>query len=146
MKQVLAVIYHPGMIRPSLVLGVALTAALTTVGCAAVAHAEPPVPCAFTLSAPEVVQVNGADMVTATATTAGCGPGAGPYLNVACVQPQASDLTNQCTQAHGTDAAQVFVPYRPGLTYVATGRGCGAWIGQSPAPLCQVLGPNSATL
>lgn len=139
------VIYHPGMIRLSLVLPVALTAAaLTTVAGAAVAHAEPPPPCAFTLSAPEVVQVNGVDMVTATATTAGCGPGAGPYLNVACIQ--GGDLPNQCTQAHGTDAAQVYAPYRPGQTYVATGRGCAAWIGQSPAPLCQVLGPYSAAL
>lgn len=141
-----AVAYHPGMIRLSMVLRVALTVAMCGAAGMAAAQAEPPVPCAFILSTPEVTDVNGTPMVSATASTGGCGAGAGPYLNVACVQPLASDLSNQCTQAHGADAAQVFVPYRPGLTYIATGRGCGAWGGQSPAPLCQVLGPYSATL
>ena len=140
-------IYHPGMIRPVLVVQVALTVALTTIAGAGVAHAEPPPPCSFTLSAPEVVQVNGVDMVTATAALAGCGPGAGPYVSVACVQLQGNDLSSRCMQAHGTDAAQVYYgPYRPGATYVASGRGCATWLGQSPAPLCQILGPNTAAL
>ena len=71
------------MIRPVMVLWVALTVALTGVACASVAGAEPPPPCSFTLSPPHVVQISGADMVTATMAPTGCGIPARPYLSVA---------------------------------------------------------------
>ncbi|MCV7226017.1 hypothetical protein H7J73_08220 [Mycolicibacterium komossense] len=110
------------------------------------AHAEPPPPCSFTLSAPEVVQVDGVAMVTATLGPDACGFPAGPSLSIACLQLQGVDTGGTCTQAHGSDPAQIYVPYRPGGTYASSGRGCPSWAGQSPAQWCQILGPVTATL
>ena len=68
------------------------------------------------------------------------------YLTVACVQLQGSDGPGQCQQQNGILTAQVFYqPYRPGATYIATGRGC-ANTGNPPQPVCQPLGPLTATL
>jgi hypothetical protein len=129
------------MIRACLVLSVA--AALTVVG-VAVAHAQPPPPCVFTLSAPAVVQGSGGAAVAATVEPVECGWGAEPGYSVACLQMADSPTT--CTQADGRDSARIFyAPYVPGASYTATGRGCGSWVGQPPAPLCQHLGPNTAT-
>jgi len=83
-------------------------------------------------------------MVTATVTPAACGPPATPSSSVACLQ--GGDTPKQCLQGRGADPAQVSVPYQPGATYTSTGRGCGSWIGQEPAPNCQLLGPFVATL
>lgn len=110
------------------------------------ARAEPPPPCSFTLSAPEVVQVDGVAMVTATLGPDACGFPAGPSLSIACLQLQGVDTGGTCTQAHGSDPAQIYVPYRPGGTYASSGRGCPSWAGQSPAQWCQILGPVTATL
>jgi hypothetical protein len=136
------------MIRSILVFWATFAAVLGGVGVAPVASAEPPPPCAFTLSPPEVVQVDGVSMVTASVVIGNCVvPPAGPTLSVACMQLQAANAPTQCAQAHGTDAAQVFYgPYQPGATYISTGRGCPSWLGQSTAPLCQLLGPQTATL
>jgi hypothetical protein len=138
------------MIRSVLAFWVAFSVMLSGVGAATIAHADPPPPppCAFTLSPPQVVQVAGASMVTATVEIGNCvAPPAGPTMSVACVQLQAANAVTQCAQAHGQDAAQVFYsPYQPGATYIATGRGCPSWIGQSIAPICQILGPETATL
>ena len=136
------------MIRSILTFFAACAVVFGGVGAAPVASAEPPPPCAYTLSAPQVVQVDGASMVTATVAIGNCvtPPGA-PTLSVACLQLQADNAPVQCTQAHGEDAAQIFyAPYKPGATYIATGRGCPSWLGQSIAPLCQMLGPVTATL
>jgi hypothetical protein len=133
------------MSRPILVVGVALSAALTTLAGGNVARAEPPPPCSFALSPPQVVQVAGVNMVTATVAPARCGSPASPFLSVACLQ--GDDLATQCTQAHGSDTAQVYAPYRAGATYASTGRGLGSWSGQSnPTPDWQLLGPYVATL
>jgi hypothetical protein len=134
------------MTRPAQVVSMAFGLAVGSVAVGGVSHAGPPPPCSFTLSSPQVVQSSGATMVTAVAELAGCGPGAGPYSTVACLQPRDTDSVTQCAQAHGSDPARVFVTYRHGVTYIATGRGCAAWGGQPPAPDCQVLGPFSATL
>ena len=109
---------------------------------AGVAHAGPPAPCSFTLSPPEV----GGGLVTATVELAGCGPAAGPYSVVACLQPLDANSVIQCTQAHGSDPAQVAVSYHPGVVYIATGRGCAAWAGQPPEDDCEILGPLRVTL
>ena len=98
------------------------------------------------VSAPEVVQVNGATMVTATLGPDACGFPAGPSLSIACLQLLGVDTGGTCTQAHGTDPAQIYVPYRQGGTYAASGRGCPSWAGQPPAQWCQILGPYTATL
>jgi hypothetical protein len=139
--------YHPDMIRALSIAWVALAMAFTGGAAAGVASAEPPPPCGFTLSPPEVVQVNGASMVTATVAPDVCiVPPAGPSLNVACLQLLGVDTGGTCAQSRGTDTAQVYVPYRPG-TYAARGRGCPSWIGQANgAPICQLLGPVNAPL
>lgn len=120
--------------------------ALALAGTAAVAHAEPsPPPCSYRLSPPQVVPLGGANAVTTTLSVAGCDQSTG-YLTVACVQLQGGDGPGQCAQQSGILTAQVFYqPYRPGATYVATGRGC-ANTGNPPQPVCQPMGPLTATL
>jgi hypothetical protein len=133
------------MIRSLMVL-TAVTA-LTFAGAAAVAGAEPapPPPCSYTLSPPEVVQLSGTNMVTATLTPAACDE-SNSYLLVACVQLQGSDGPGQCAQGQGILPAQVYYqPYRPGATYVSTGRGCSSK-GNPPQPFCRPTGPFTATL
>jgi hypothetical protein len=136
--------YHPDMIRLPMVLTTAVALALG--GTAAVAHAEPsPPPCAYTLSPPQVVPLSGTHAVTATLSPAAYDRST-VYLSVACVQLQGSDGPGQCAQGQGILPAQVFYqPYRPGATYIATGRGC-ATTGNPPQPVCQPMGPLTATL
>ena len=136
--------YHPGMMRLPMVLFVAVALALAGTG--AVAHAEPGTPpCSYTLTPPQVVQLSGANAVTATLSPAGCDR-AVAYQTVACVQLQGSDGPGQCAQQNGILTAQVFYqPYRPGATYIATGRGC-ATTGNPPQPVCRPMGPLTATL
>lgn len=139
--------YYPGMMRALTVAWLALTLGLAGIAVSTVASAEPLPPCGYQLSTPALVQVNGATMVTATVEPAICiMPPAGPSLSVACLQLQGVDSGGTCTQSHDSDTAQVYVPYRPGGTYAAYGRGCPSWIGQNTAQLCQQLGPNTATL
>jgi hypothetical protein len=135
--------YHPGMIRS---LGVTTAAVGLAFGGTAVAGAEPSaVACSYTLSPPHVVQVSGTDMVTATLSTAGCDQ-SNTYLSVACIQVQGGQGPGQCAQGEGLLTAQVyFGPYRPGATYVSTGRGC-ASKGNPPRPFCESTGPLTATL
>lgn len=101
--------------------------------------APPPPPCSFTLSSP----TRDGDDVTATVESTGCAPLAVPYSAVACLQPGAGPV--RCEQAQGGDPAQVRMPYTPGVTMIATGRGCAGWVGLPPGPDCQILGPDSAT-
>lgn len=136
--------YHPGMLRLSMVFTAAVLLALA--GIAPVANAEPSQPsCEYTLSPPQIVQLGGANAVTATLSVAACDQSIA-YMTVACVQLQGSDGPGQCAQQNGILTAQVFYqPYRPGATYVATGRGC-ANTGNPPQPSCKPMGPLTATL
>ena len=109
------------------------------------ANAQPTPPCSFTLSPPQVVQVSGASLVTATVTPAGCKVPANPHQTVACLQLQGSDTPGQCMNANGLLTAQVYYLYRPGATYVSTGRGC-ASTGNPQRSICQLVGPYAATL
>jgi hypothetical protein len=95
----------------------------------------PPPPCQFTLS------VQNTDSVAATVQSIGCAALAVPYSAVACLQP--SDGPMSCVQSRGDDPAQIVVPYRPGVVYTATGRGCAGWVSLPPGPDCQLLGPNA---
>jgi hypothetical protein len=119
---------------------------LALAGIAPVASAEPSQPsCEYTLSPPQIVQLSGTNVVTATLSPAACDR-SNAYLTVACVQLQGSDGPGQCAQQNGNLTAQVFYqPYRPGATYVATGRGC-ATTGNPPQPVCRPMGPLTATL
>ncbi|OBI74772.1 hypothetical protein [Mycobacterium sp. E740] len=131
------------MIR-SLMVAV-FTVTLSCLSISAVANADPAPPCSYTLSPPHVVQVSGTDLVAVTVSPAGCN-GATPYQSVACVQLQGSPGPGRCKQNNGLLAAQVyFAPHQPGATYVATGRGC-ATTGNPPQPVCQPVGPLTATL
>src|SRR5690349_2471376 len=111
------------MIRSSMVLTAA--AALTFAGSAGVATAEPSSPpCSYTLSPLQVVDLSGTKVVTATVSPGACNR-AETFMTVACVQLQGSDGPRQCSQGQGILPAQIYYqPYRPGATYVATGRGC----------------------
>ncbi|HYP93918.1 MAG TPA: hypothetical protein VER34_12490 [Mycobacterium sp.] len=131
------------MIRAPMVLAGAVV--LTLAG-SAVAGAEPsPSPCSYRLSPPQVVQLSGTNAVTATLSPASCDRSVA-YLTVACVQLQGSDGPGQCQQQNGILTAQVFYqPYRPEATYIATGTGC-ANTGNPRQPVCQPMGPLTATL
>jgi hypothetical protein len=132
------------MIRSLMVL--AASVALMFAGTAAAAHAEPsPTACSYTLSPPQVVQLSGTNVVTATLSPAACDRSE-PYLSVACVQLQGSESAPKCQQGEGSLTAQVYyAPYRPGGTYIATGRGC-ALTGNPPQSVCQPTGPYTVTL
>lgn len=110
------------------------------------ALAEPAAPCDFRLSPPRVVQLSGTAVVTATVAPAGCRVAAEPTMSVACIQMHGSQAAEQCAEFGGAGTAQIyFQPYRPGATYVATGRGC-ASVGNPPRSICQTTGPLTATL
>jgi len=133
------------MVRSLMVLAAAL--AFTCAGTAGVTSAEPspPTACSYTLSPPHIVALSGTNVVTATLSPAACDRSE-PYLSVACVQMEGSDGSAKCQQGEGNLTAQVYyAPYRPGATYVATGRGC-ALTGNPPMSVCQSTGPYTATL
>jgi hypothetical protein len=130
-----------------MVLWVASILALAGIAGQASAHAAPPPPgtlCAFELSPPQVVPVEGADTVTATVTPTGCAGPFTPRISVVCVQP--ADAPTQCSQARDMATATVSVPYRPGATYTSTGRGLGAVFNDASEPNWQLLGPFTAVL
>jgi hypothetical protein len=134
------------MVRLVVALLGASTLALSSLAGPPAATAEPwpPSPCGFTISPPQVVQVDGVSKVTATVTATVCGFAASPYQSVACVELQGQP-GGACMQ--GTDTAQVyFEPYTPGATYSSRGRGCGIIVPTLPADNCQMLGPVTATL
>src|SRR5262245_53877488 len=132
------------MVRSPIVLTAAVALALG--GSVSVANGEPSAPaCSYRLSPPQVVQLSGTNVVTATLAPAACNRSAA-YLTVACLQLQGSDGPGQCAQQNGILTAQVFYqPYRPGATYISTGRGC-ANTGNPPQGVCQPMGPLTATL
>lgn len=134
--------YDSAMKRPVLIMSAVWVAVLGNAIGGGVAYAGPDAPCTYTLSPPEVT----GGTVSSTAVIAGCGAAAGPYSAVACIQPLEKDSVIQCAQARGADPATISVPYHPGTTYVATGRGCAAWAMQPASPPCQILGPFTATL
>lgn len=124
---------------------VVLTVGITGAG---TARAQPPAnpgPCNFTLSAPQVVQVDGVAKVTATLTPAGCLAPWKPRYGVACLSIQGQ--SDHCTQSRDANPAQVyFEPYTPGTVYESSGRGCGAVFDYTTDPNCLLLGPVTATL
>lgn len=136
-------IYDPSMVRSLMLLIAAAT--LPVAGTAAVAAAEPPPTCTYNLTPPQVVDVSGTSMVTATIQPGAC-ERSNVYLSVACLQKQGSPEAPKCEQNNGIVPAQVFyAPYQPGATYVSTGRGC-ANTGNPPQPVCTPVGPLTATI
>ncbi|WNG79626.1 hypothetical protein C6A86_015065 [Mycobacterium sp. ITM-2016-00316] len=120
-----------------------MVAALSGAGQAAAAPADPG--CATTLTAPQVIDVSGTAMVSASASPGACNRAA-PQLQVACLQLVGSTVAPVCVQAEGPGTARVnFAPYTPGASYVATGRSC-ANAGSPPVTFCRSAGPLTATL
>jgi hypothetical protein len=135
------------MFRTVAVSGLSLALILSGVAGASSVQAQPPSPgtlCSFSLSPPQVVHVDGADMVTATLTPQECAGPFRPHLSVVCVQ--GADSSTQCSQGRGTATAQVYTPYRPGTSYTSTGRGLGTLFNDASEPNWQLLGPIQATL
>jgi hypothetical protein len=127
-----------------MVFSTVLIAAAAGIAGAGPAQAQFPTPCNYTLSPPEVVHGPSGDMVAATLRPAGCMGAFRPHLSVACIQLQGE--TPQCTQARGGDIAQAMAPYRPGATYISSGRGLGTFFNDMSEPNWQLLGPISAAL
>ena len=128
---------------PGLAIPVVMVAALSGAGHAAAAPGDPG--CTTTLSAPQVIDVSGTAMVSASASPGACNR-AEPQLQVACLQLVGSAVAPVCVQAEGPGTARVtFAPYTPGASYVATGRSC-ANAGSPPVTYCRSAGPLTATL
>ncbi|MEZ0340883.1 hypothetical protein ACAG25_12960 [Mycobacterium sp. pV006] len=126
-------------------LGLLAAIALTGGVVAAPAVAQPaPAPCAYVLSPPRLVDVDGTTMVTATVDTGAC-DGAVTYQTMVCLQPTGGTGPGQCAQGRGILPAQVFAPHRAGTSYTATGRGC-ALRGNPPQSFCVEPQPSTVTL
>jgi len=136
------VIYYRRMTRSLMLL---VAAVILSVAGTGVAAADPvPPTCTYNLSLPQIVDVSGTEMVTATLSPGACNR-SNAYLSVACLQLQGSPEPPKCEQNNGVLTAQVYYsPYRPGATYVATGRGC-ANTGNPPHPVCTPVGPVTAS-
>jgi hypothetical protein len=136
------------MNRAAMVIGLSSAVVLGGLSSAGGAHAQPPPnpgPCNYTLSAPQVVQVNGVPKVTATLTPAGCLAPWRPKYGIACLSIAGG--AERCTNSREAVPTQVFYePYQPGATYESTGRGCAAIFDYTTDPNCLLLGPVNATL
>jgi hypothetical protein len=129
-----------------------LSTAALMLGFAGTASADPssdssPEPsCIYTLSSPQLVQVSGVTMVTATLAPYPCTGSINPNSMTVCVQAQGDDTNGKCASEAKPIAARVyFAPYRPGRTYVSTGRGCGS-VFTAEGSICASVGPKTATL
>jgi hypothetical protein len=121
---------------------------LTGLGITPTAAAAPPPDapaCVYTLSRPQVVSVSGAVMVTATLTPYPCTGEINPNSLTVCLNPQGSSSPGTCGFSAVPSMAQVFVPYKPGTTYVTTGTGCGS-VYTTQGSICSSLGPVTTTL
>lgn len=136
------------MNRAVMVIGLTSAVVLASIVGATGTQAQPPPnpgPCNFTLSPPQVVQVNGVAKVTATLTPAGCLAPWQPKFTVACLSVLGE--ADRCTQSRDAAPAQVFYePFEPGKIYESSGRGCGAVFDFTTDPDCLVVGPVTATL
>jgi hypothetical protein len=102
--------------------------------------------CSFYLSAPKVVKFSGVSMVAATAQAGACPVDVEPNSTVVCVSVEGDTSNGQCASEYSPDQpAIVYYPYRPGATYILSGKGCGQ-IFIPPSEKCQDLGPTRVTL
>jgi hypothetical protein len=101
--------------------------------------------CVYTLSAPLVVQVSGVPMVTATLKPYPCTGSINPnYLSV-CLKAETNAGAGTCGFSAVPSMAEVFLPYKPGTTYVASGTGCGS-VYTTQGSICATQDPVSVTL
>ena len=118
---------------------------LATANAAPPDAAGPKPSCVYTLSTPEVVQVSGSAMVRLTLKPYPCTGSINPnYLSV-CLKPESSANNGTCGFSSIPTFAQVYLPYKPGITYVATGTGCGS-VYTEEGSICASVGPVKTTL
>jgi len=139
------------MIRCLAVVISSFATTLAGLGYATTAAASPPSDgaeqpsCSYTLSPPQLVQVSGTTMVTATLKPYPCTGSINPnYLSV-CLKPEQNAAAGNCGFSAVPTVAEVFAPYKPGTTYVTTGTGCGS-VYTTQGSICSSLGPYSTTL
>jgi hypothetical protein len=125
--------------------------ALAGAGHASTATASPPSDdadspsCVYTMSAPQVVSVSGVAMVTATLKPFPCTGHISPNSLTVCIEAQGSATAPQCAFRAVPEMAEVFVPYKPGTTYITSGTGCGS-VFTTQGAICASVGPRSTTL
>lgn len=115
---------------------------------AGVSHASPsggedPGQCSFILTPPQVVQVSGLSLVSATLGPGPCTMHASPNSSTVCLSVAGSQ--GECASKNGPDLAVARYPYQPGTTYVVRAEGC-ASLFVPPYTLCQNFGPTQFTL
>lgn len=141
--------YNPGMLRKSLMAGLAgLSMAFIVVHPAGISHASPsggedPGQCSFILTPPKVVQVSGLSLVSATLGPGPCTMHASPNSSTVCLSVAGSQ--GECSSKNGPDLAVARYPYQPGTTYVVRAEGC-ASLFVPPYTMCQNFGPTQFTL
>src|ERR1700686_1062194 len=141
----------PGMTRCVTAAVSVLSTAVLVLGFAGPASADPssdasPEPsCTYTLSSPQLVQVSGVTMVTATLAPFPCTGSINPNSMTVCVKAQGDGTNGKCAFGAKPIAAQVsYASYRPGTTYVSEGRGCGS-VFTAEGSVCSSVGPKTAT-
>lgn len=109
--------------------------------------------CSFVLTPPKIVQVSTATMVMASVKPGPCTMDAIPNGSTVCMSLQGQDSRGECNDRVGPEPAMVYYPYRPGGTYIVTGRGCADSfydpVYQNIGPvktICQTIGPTSFTM
>jgi len=105
--------------------------------------------CSFVLDGPKVVNVSGVNYVTASVHAGSCTLHAHVDTTV-CLSVDGGDSAGQCGWGYDPNAAVVYYPYRPGATYVVTGKGCtdileGSASPATPSTTCQDIS-SRATL
>lgn len=139
------------MIRCLSAAVIALATTVSGLGCASTAAAAPssdganPPSCVYTLSTPQVVQVSSATMVTVRLSPYPCTGSITPNSLTVCLTPQGRPTAGQCGFSSIPTYAEVFVPYKAGTTYVASGTGCGD-LYTTQGAICASVGPTAVTL
>lgn len=109
------------------------------------AQPEPQAPCSYRLDPPRRTDLPfGVAAVTTTMATTACHGEAQPADVTACIQ--AEGIGMQCQTGPAWNSAELnFRPWRPGVTYTATGLGC-ALVGNPVSRVCTPMGPVSVGL
>ena len=82
---------------------------------------SPELSCVYTLSSPQLVQVSGVTMVTATLAPYPCTGAINPNSMTVCVKAQGDSTNGKCAfEAKPIPAQVYYAPYRPGTIYVST--------------------------
>jgi hypothetical protein len=106
--------------------------------------------CSFVLDGPKVVDLSGTKYVTATVHPGSCTLHAHTEVTV-CLSLEGGDSAGQCGSGYDPQPAIVYLPYRPGATYIVKGQGCtdrleGSDSPSTPTTICQDISPTRVSL